>query len=103
MSIITRLATSALISAAVCFMLGLVRVPSMADPSPAQPPFANSVEQRMEMIAELRKIRELLTRQNDLISQQNTLLKEQNDLLRKLTVTPKVSAEGEDVSKKSSQ
>lgn len=54
-----------------------------ADPEPAQPPFANSVQQRMEMIAELKRIRELLTEQNELLSQQTSLLKEQLEILKR--------------------
>ncbi len=40
---------------------------SEAAPKAAQPPFANSVQQRMEMIAELKAIRELLKEQNALL------------------------------------
>lgn len=67
---------------AAILVLGFLQRASTADPNPAQPPFANSVQQRMEMIAELRKIRELLTEQNELLSQQNSLLKEQLEVLR---------------------
>jgi hypothetical protein len=39
--------------------------------APANPklPFANSVEQRMEMVGELREIKQLLQEQNKLLSQ----------------------------------
>ena len=43
---------------------------SLVTAAPAgQPPFANSVEQRAEMIAELREIKELLKEQNTLLRQ----------------------------------
>jgi len=35
---------------------------------PAPPPFANAVEQRMEMVNQLREIKELLKEQNALLS-----------------------------------
>ena len=50
-----------------CCVLSFYRATDAAPPKPRQP-FANSVEQRMEMIKELREI--------------NALLKEQNALLR---------------------
>jgi|YelNatPaOPRAMG01_1025707.scaffolds.fasta_scaffold550001_1 hypothetical protein len=103
MSTLTKVAMILLVSAAVGFMLGFVQIASVADPAPAQPPFANSVEQRMEMIAELRKIRELLTRQNELISQQNSLLREQNDLLRKMAVFHEVPGDAQSTSTQSTQ
>ncbi|MBC7351624.1 MAG: hypothetical protein H5U08_04625 [Thermogutta sp.] len=103
MSIIPKVAMIILVSAAVGFMLGFVQITSVADPTRAQPPFANSVEQRIEMIAELRRIRELLTRQNELMSQQNSLLKEQNELLRKMAVSHQVPADDQNTSTQSTQ
>jgi hypothetical protein len=47
---------------------------SDAAPRSANQPFANAVEQRMEMITQLREIRVLLKEQNTLIKQQNELL-----------------------------
>jgi hypothetical protein len=38
-----------------------------AAPQGAQPPFANAVEQRLEVVTELRAIKELLKEQNDLL------------------------------------
>lgn len=53
--------------AAVICVLGFY---SLVTAAPAgQPPFANSVEQRAEMIAELREIKELLKEQNTLLRQ----------------------------------
>jgi len=46
-------------------------------------PFANAVEQRMEMIAQLRAIREALTEQNRLLVEQNKLLQEQLQVLKR--------------------
>jgi len=50
---------------ALC-MLGFYGT-SGAAPQAGQPPFANSVEQRAETVAELREIKELLKEQNALI------------------------------------
>ncbi len=61
--------TCAVAGAAAAGMLGLW-VGANAAPQGGQPPFRNSVEQREEMIRELREI--------------NALLKEQNALLRTL-------------------
>lgn len=47
-------------------MLWLI-VPTFAQPQGGQPPFSNAVEQRNEMIRELREIRELMKEQNDLL------------------------------------
>ncbi|HID75753.1 MAG TPA: hypothetical protein EYP56_07125 [Planctomycetaceae bacterium] len=58
----------------VCLMLRLYR-PTEAAPPPVRPPFANAVEQRMEMIKELSAIRQLLKEQNQLLKQQNALLR----------------------------
>ena len=38
-----------------------------AAPPGGQPPFANSVEQRLEIVTELREIKELLREQNSLL------------------------------------
>ena len=38
-----------------------------AAPQGGQPPFANSVEQRLEIVTELREIKELLKEQNTLL------------------------------------
>ena len=38
-----------------------------AAPTGGQPPFANSVEQRLEIVTELREIKELLKEQNALL------------------------------------
>jgi hypothetical protein len=40
---------------------------SGAAPQSGQPPFANSLEQRAEMVQELREIKELLKEQNELL------------------------------------
>ncbi len=49
-----------------CCVLSFYRATDAAPPKP-KPPFANSVEQRMEMIKELREIRGLLKEQNALL------------------------------------
>ncbi len=54
-------------------------------PSVAEQPFANSVEQRAQMISELRAIRQLLLDQNTLLREQNRLLAEQLNILKKST------------------
>ncbi|NMC21508.1 MAG: hypothetical protein GYA33_13935 [Thermogutta sp.] len=56
-------------------------------------PFANSVEQRMEMIAQLRAIREALTEQNRLLVEQNKLLQEQIQILKGTASTDRAPAE----------
>ncbi len=49
-----------------CCVLSFYRTTDAAPPKP-KPPFANSVEQRMEMIKELREIRSLLKEQNAML------------------------------------
>ena len=49
-----------------CCVLSFYRATDAAPPKPAQP-FANSVEQRMEMIKELREIKGRLKEQNALL------------------------------------
>jgi len=59
----------ALLGAAVLTgtMLGFYGTSSAAQRTGGQPPFANAVEQRMEMISLLREIRDLLKEQNALL------------------------------------
>jgi len=57
---------------ACCCVLGLS---GSFGAAPAKAPFANPVEQRFEMIEELKGIRELLKQQNELLREQNALLK----------------------------
>ena len=45
-----------------------------AAPPPAKAPFANAVDQRFQMINELKEIRALLKEQNVLLKEQNALL-----------------------------
>lgn len=68
----------------VC-MLVLVERPFISASAVAEQPFANSVEQRAEMINELRAIRQLLLDQNTLLREQNKLLLEQLNILKKMT------------------
>lgn len=49
-----------------CCVLGFYRTTDAAPPKPKQP-FANAVEQRMEMIKELKEIKLLLKEQNELL------------------------------------
>jgi hypothetical protein len=49
-----------------CCVLSFYRATAAAPPKPEQP-FANSVEQRMEMIKELKEIKLLLKEQNELL------------------------------------
>jgi hypothetical protein len=51
---------------AVLGMLGFYSTGGAA-PQAGQPPFANSVEQRAEIVVELREIKELLKEQNSLL------------------------------------
>ena len=53
-------------NATVLCMLGLYSTGGAA-PQAGQPPFANSVEQRAEIVQELREIKELLKEQNTLL------------------------------------
>ena len=48
-------------------VLGLNQGPAAAQPPASDLPFANAVEQRIEMIRELQAIRRLLEEQNDLL------------------------------------
>lgn len=59
----------ALIPIAACLVLGVLGFYSTSGAAPqgGQPPFANAVEQRSEMIRELREIKELLKEQNALL------------------------------------
>ena len=66
-------------------MLVLVERPTVPASAFAEQPFANSVEQRAEMINELRAIRQLLLDQNALLREQNKLLSEQLNILKKTT------------------
>ena len=52
-------------AAALC-MLGFYSQLGAAPPA-GQPPFANPIDQRLEMIRELREIKELLKEQNNLL------------------------------------
>lgn len=54
-------------------MLSLQESTSAAPPEPRMP-FASAVDQRIEMIDQLRQIRVLLQEQNALLRQQNSLL-----------------------------
>jgi len=60
---------SVLLGAGVLFgaVLGFYGTSSAAQRTGGQPPFANAVEQRMEMISLLREIRDLLKEQNALL------------------------------------
>jgi len=79
----SRTGWAVLIAANVVFLcvLGFYRSTRAAS-QPAKLPFANAVEQRMEMIAQLREARTLLKEQNALVKEQNTLASQQNDLLK---------------------
>lgn len=78
-----RTGWAVLIAANVVFLcvLSLYRSTSAA-PQAAQQPFANAVEQRMEMITQLREIQTLLKEQNTLVKEQSTLANQQNELLK---------------------
>lgn len=60
-----------------CCVLSFYRASDAAQrtPSPPKPPFASSVEQRIESINELKAIRELLKEQNRLIAEQNEMFR----------------------------
>ncbi len=64
-----RAAWPALLSAGVLFggVLGFYGSSDAAPGTGGQPPFANAVEQRMEMIALMREVRDLLKEQNALL------------------------------------
>ena len=67
-----RTGWAALIAAnVVCYcVLSFYRTTDAAPPKPG-PPFANAVQQRMEMITELREIKQLLKEQNALFRSGN--------------------------------
>jgi hypothetical protein len=62
--------------AVCCCVLSFYQATDAAPPA-ENLPFANAVQQRMDMIAELKAIHALL-------QEQNTLVREQNELLRSL-------------------
>lgn len=66
-------ALAAVAGALVCCVLSFYRASDAAPPADNQP-FANAIQQRMDMIAELKAIRELLKEQNALLRAQNELL-----------------------------
>ncbi len=56
---------------ALCYcVLSFYRTTDAAPPRPG-PPFANSVQQRMEMVSELKEIKQLLKEQNALLQSGN--------------------------------
>lgn len=60
-----------------CCVLSFYRATAVAQRKPSQPkpPFASSVEQRIETVNELKAIRELLKEQNRLIQEQNEMFR----------------------------
>lgn len=64
---IPRWAVWGFFPAAVVLVLGLYAAQTSAQQQQAQLPFANSVEQRGEMIRELREIKDLIKEQNALL------------------------------------
>lgn len=68
-SMLRRVAWPALLSGGVLLggVLGFYGSTAAAPAAGGQPPFANAVEQRMEMIALLRELRDLLKEQNALL------------------------------------
>jgi len=64
-----RAAWAMLIAAnALCYCVLSFYQSTMAAPPSPRLPFANSVEQRMETISELREIKQLLKEQNELLA-----------------------------------
>ena len=72
-----RWITTGLAIAVCCCVLSFYQATASAQrsPNPAKPPFASSVEQRVETVNELKAIR-------DLLKEQNRLLQEQNEMMR---------------------
>jgi len=73
----SRSAAAALAVAVCCCELSSYRATAASPrtPNPPKPPFASSVEQRLESINELKAIRDLLKEQNQLIKEQNEILR----------------------------
>ena len=71
--------------ALACCVLSFYRASDAAPPADNQP-FANAIQQRMDMITELRAIHALL-------KEQSALMREQNDLLRSQGKSGKLKAE----------
>jgi hypothetical protein len=69
----SRTAWALLIAAnALCYcVLGFYQTTTAAVPKGNPPPFANAVQQRMEMIGHLKEIKELLKEQNALLRSGN--------------------------------
>ncbi len=73
----SRWVTTILAVVVCCCVLSFYRATAVAQrtPSPPKPPFASSVEQRIETVNQLKAIRELLQEQNRLIRDQNELFR----------------------------
>ena len=73
----SRRVTTVLAVVVCCCVLSFYRATAVAQrtPSPPKPPFASSVEQRIETNKELRAIRDLLKEQNRLIQEQTELFR----------------------------
>lgn len=69
----TSCALAAVAGGILCCVLSFYRASDAAPPADNLP-FANAVQQRMNMIAELKAIRELVKEQNSLLRAQNELL-----------------------------
>ncbi len=78
----TRKTGFAVLMAAVvlcCCVLNFYQTPAVAQRrTGGQPPFANAVEQRIQMINHLAEIKELLKEQNALLKEQLALLRSGN-------------------------
>lgn len=83
--------TAAVLAAAIVLNFFGGRSPAMGEAS--NQPFANAVEQRMEMISQLRAIREAMTEQNRLLAEQNKLMQEELQVLKRLVPADRATSE----------
>lgn len=83
--------TAAVLAAVIVLNFPGGRSPAMGEAS--NQPFANAVEQRMEMISQLRAIREAMTEQNRLLAEQNKLMQEELQVLKRLILTERATSE----------
>ncbi len=72
--------TMLIVANVLCYcVLSFYQASDAAGPSKTKLPFANAVEQRFEMIGQLREIRTLLKEQNALAREQLMLLRSANE------------------------
>ncbi|MGQ9606751.1 MAG: hypothetical protein ACUVTW_11155 [Thermogutta sp.] len=88
---VVAMVTAAVLAAAIVLDFSGRRSPALGEAS--NQPFANAVEQRMEMIFQLRAIREAITEQNRLLAEQNKLMQEALQALKQPVPADRATSE----------